>query len=179
MKSNVEAPTPDYDWSDYKGTYAGGARPKADKPEKKAEKPAEKPAAEPAAKNDDKSADAPASKKSSRTKIRGESLSLITPESTAAALTKALRTKVVSSNVTIGPEYEQIHIVTKTCAVQIVRPASKPDGSGPKVRSPKARSDDLASTESAFYDRDADVIVLVQSPKKAASKKVLGALLKS
>lgn len=178
VKAKVEAPQGDYDWSDYKGTYATAGKPKAEKPDKavKAEKPADD---APAPKAEDKKTADAAGPKVSRTKIRGESVSLVTPEATAAALTKSLKTKVVSTNVTVGPEYEQIQVVVKGFAVQIVRPASKPDGSGPKVRSPKARRDDLAKTESAFYDGDADVLVLVQAAKKAASKKVLATILKS
>jgi hypothetical protein len=171
MKAKVEAPQGDYDWSDYKGTFAATGKPKIEKSEKSEEK---KPAAAPQA-----AAPQDAGPKVSRAKIRGESVSLVTPEMTALALTKSLKAKVMSTNVTVGPEYEQIQIVSKNFAVQIVRPATKPDGSGPKVRSPKARSDDLAKTESAYYDRDADVLVLVQAPKKAASKKVLAVILKS
>ena len=71
-----------------------------------------------------------------------------------------------------------VQIVLKDASVQIVRPAVSPDQAGPKLRSPKVRNDSLSSTESGWYDADADVLVLVQSTKAAKSKKALGAILK-
>ncbi|HEY8078839.1 MAG TPA: hypothetical protein VIF62_32125 [Labilithrix sp.] len=166
----AEAPTQsDYDWADYTGKFANGA-PKDDP----------KPAAAPAK----ASADAPApaaavatDDKRSQAKIGGLSVSEVSADDVASTTQKMLRSKVVSSNLTVGPEYEQINVVLRGMAVQIVRPANAPDKSGPKVRSPKARNDDLGKTDSSYYDSIADVIVLVQAEKKAASKRALAVLL--
>jgi hypothetical protein len=84
----------------------------------------------------------------------------------------------VSTNVIVGPEYEMVQVVLKNASVQIVRPASSPDSSGPKLRAPRERKGALSSSESAWLDEDADVLVLVQAPKGATSKKALKAILK-
>ena len=175
------APTQgDYDWSDYTGKYAPGATPPKDDA-----KPAVASATAPAATASASAAPAAGAnasasaedKKLSAAKIAGQSVSQVSPDDVANATQKVLRTKVVSTNVTVGPEYEQINVVLKNVAVQIVRPAATPDKSGPKVRSPKARHDDLAKTDSGFYDEGADVLVLVQAEKKVMSKRALAALL--
>ena len=46
------------------------------------------------------------------------------------------------------------------------------------MRSPKVRNSAVEKTEAAWFDPDADVVVLVQGSKKAASQNVLKALLK-
>ena len=188
------APEPDYDWSTYNGgkeapvadTKASGA----DKSDSADSKPAKsgKPAAVAAAPEGSASADDPkpgkpdvaasGSHKASKAKIKGESVSSVSADAVAGASKKALKSKVVSSNVITGPDYEMVQIVLKDASVQIVRPATTPDSSGPKLRSPKLRNDSLTSTDSAYYDADADVLVLVQSSKAAKSKKALVALLK-
>jgi hypothetical protein len=114
----------------------------------------------------------------SKAKIKGESVSSVGADAVAGASKKALKSKVVSSNVITGPDYEMVQIVLKDASVQIVRPATTPDSSGPKLRSPKVRNDSLSSTESGYYDADADVLVLVQSSKAAKSKKALAAIVK-
>jgi len=169
----------DYDWADYTGKYVNGApkddpKPAKDDAKAAAPKPADatadaKPAAAAAAGDD--------AKKMSMAKIAGHSVSEVSADDVAGAMQKQLRAKVVSSNLTVGPEYEQINVILKGMAVQIVRPANAPDKSGPKVRSPKARNDDLGSTDSGYYDQLADVLVLVQAEKKAASKRALSVLL--
>jgi hypothetical protein len=193
------APEADYDWSQYNGgkeapgsgtADKGDSAPKSDgsaansdssKPSK-AVKP-EAVAAAPESSTDDspkpgKPDLSASSKKASKAKIKGESVSLVSASSLAGASKTALKSKVVSSNVIMGPEYEMVQIVLKDASVQIVRPATTPDQAGPKLRSPKARNDSLSSNESGYYDPDADVLVLVQSNKAAKSKKALGALLK-
>ena len=190
------APEPDYDWSTYNGgkeapadtAKANGADKSesstADSKPSKPSKP-ESVAAAPAA---DTSSDDPkpakpdvsssGAHKASKAKIKGESLSSVGADAVAGASKKALKSKVVSSNVITGPDYEMVQIVLKDASVQIVRPATTPDSSGPKLRSPKVRNDSLSSTESGYYDADADVLVLVQSAKAAKSKKALAAIVK-
>jgi len=208
QKMKAEAPEANYDWSDYKGTYAPGGdgtkpgyKAEKKKPEKKPEKVAEKAPhkapdksektadkadktekvadkAEKTEKSSEKTSPAAAAAKTSAGTILGRSVSSVTPEAVATATKAAMKSKIVSSNVLVGPEYEQIQVVLKGMAVQIVRPARAPDASGPKIRSPKARSDSLSKTESGWYDESANVLVLVQAPKKAASQKALKAILK-
>ncbi len=188
------APEPDYDWSTYNG---GKEAPVADKSSatdksdsssgdakpSKASKP-DSVAADGAGSGDDPKPGKPdlsssgTPHKASKAKIKGESVSSVSADAVAGASKKALKSKVVSSNVITGPDYEMVQIVLKDASVQIVRPATTPDSSGPKLRSPKLRNDSLTSTDSAYYDADADVLVLVQSNKATKSKKALGALLK-
>ena len=61
-----------------------------------------------------------------------------------------------------------------TSPIAIIRPAANPDPSGPAVSAPKTRHGELSKSEAAFYDEDADVLVLVTSGKKATSLKALG-----
>lgn len=168
---------PDYDWSTFKGGKveepAASSSSSSKASSKETKKDASDESAKPAASDEASSGDA---KKMSSTKISGHSLSEVDADSVANAA-RALRLSLVSSNTIVGPEYEQLNIVFNNLSVQIVRPASSPDKSGPKVRSPKARNDDMAKTDAGFYDASADVLVLVQAPKKATSKKTLAVLL--
>lgn len=166
-----------YDWSTYQGTFAPDGPGVKAAEEPKAEK-ADKPEKPDKAEEASARSDAAPTKHVSTRKIRGESVSSVTADVVAGASKSAFRAKVVSTNVVVGPEYEQLQVVLKNAAVQIVRPAATPDKEGPKIRSPKARNDDLGKTDSAWYDRDADVLVLVQAKKKATSRRVLNALLK-
>lgn len=169
----VKVAEKDYDWSDYKGTYAAGGD--AAKPSEPAPK---KVAASEKSEKSEKS-DKDSEKKISKAKIQGESVSSVSADVVAGASKTALKSNVVSTNTVVGAEYEQLQVVlNKGVAVQIVRPAAKPDGAGPKVRSPKARSEGLAETDASYYDEQADVLVLVQAAKKATSKKALKAILK-
>jgi hypothetical protein len=116
--------------------------------------------------------------KASKAKIRGESVSSIGPDALAASSAKALKSKVVSTNLIVGPDYEMVQVVLKNGSVQIVRPASTPDQSGPKLRAPKLRKSSLSSSEAGYLDEEADVLVLVQAPKGATSKKALKQIVK-
>lgn len=151
-----------YDWSDYKGTFA---------------KVVDGPAAEPVIPEDAKAEGVVGAPKLSKGTIQGESVSLVTADTLADASKSALKAKVVSSNVIVGREYEQVQVVMKAVSVQIIRPTATPDKAGPKLRSPKARSDSLSKSEFGWYDAEANVLVLVRAPKKASSKKALLALL--
>lgn len=177
----VKVAEKDYDWSDYKGTYADGAKAEpASKTEAAPKKVAKAEKSEKADKPEkSEKADKDSEKKVSKAKIQGESVSSVSADMVAGASKTALKSKVVSTNTVVGAEYEQLNVVlNKGVAVQIIRPAAKPDGSGPKVRSPKARSEGLAETDASYYDEQADVLVLVQAAKKATSKKALKAILK-
>jgi hypothetical protein len=187
-KKQAASSEPDYDWSGYKGGAAdapakGDAKPsKSDEPKRDAKSDA-KPdarAAEPKpdAKTAEPKTDAPAGKKTSKGKIHGESVSSVSADTVANTSKTALKAKVVSTNTVIGPEYEQLQVVLSGCTVQIIRPATTPDQAGPKIRSPKTRNDGLSSTDSGWYDADADVLVLVQASKKALSAKALKSILK-
>ncbi len=163
-KKQAEAPAA-YDWSDFKGTYAKGD---------------DRPTAEPVKPKDGAKAEAAGAAgplKLSKATIHGESVSSVTADTVAGASKTALKAKVVSSNVIVGREFEQVQVVMKGVSVQIIRPTATPSSSGPKVRSPKARSSSLLKSESGWYDADANVLVLVRAPKKASSKKALLALL--
>ena len=159
-KKQAEAPAA-YDWSDYKGTYAKGD---------------DRAAAEPVKPKADAAGGAGLAKPSKGT-IQGESVSSVTADTVAGASKTALKAKVVSSTVIVGREFEQVQVVMKGVSVQIIRPTATPDKAGPKLRSPKARSSSLLKSESGWYDADANVLVLVRTPKKASSQKALLALL--
>jgi hypothetical protein len=170
-KPQASAPVA-YDWSDYKGTFAQPA----DEPHAAAEPATAKPKGGAEAKGEPLGASA-SSKKLSRGTILGESVSSVSVDAVAGASKTVLKSKVVSSNVIVGQEFEQIQVVMKGVAVQIIRPAASPDKAGPKIRSPKVRSGGLLKSESGWYDADANVLVLVRAKKKASSQKALLAIL--
>jgi len=180
-------------WKDYKGTFAspGAASPStasASPAEKRTAKADAKDAsakesksgssshAEPLTPSEDPPPSLMNARKASRGTIRGESVSLIGVEALADASKGALKTKVVSSKITVGAQYEQLQVLLKGASVQIVRPATAPDARGPEISSPKARSI-LAKSESGWYDPDADVVVVVSAAKKPAAQKALGHIL--
>ena len=185
-KKQASAPEA-YDWSDYKGTFAAGADARATADDSKTVSststaaPATAAPAKPKPGSDPKAellGIAPSSKKLSKGTILGESVSSVSVDAVAGASNSVLKSKVVSSNVLIGQEFEQIQIVMKGISLQIIRPAATPDRTGPNVRSPKVRSGGLLKTDSGWYDEDANVLVLVRAQKKASSQKALAALLK-
>ncbi len=167
--ANEEAKGPD-PWAGYKGTYAGEPVAASHKsaPAKQAKAAEAAPAEE-----------TPAPKKSaSRATIKGESVSSIGPDALADASKGALKSKVVSSNVTVGSQYEQVEVQLKGAKVQIIRPASSPDAKGPSISGPKARLGELGAADSSYYDDDADVLVVINAGKKPAGQKALGTILK-
>lgn len=181
------APTeqPDYEWSSFNGgKEVPSASAKQDKaPDTKTsdeKKPEQKDSKATAASGDDgekpgaPAKDAP--KKMSATKIGGQSVSEVSADAVASATQRVTKRNLVSTNVIVGAEYEQVSVVLDKLAVQIVRPAASPDQAGPKVRSPKARKEGVSETNSVFYDPKADVLVLVQADKKATSARALAAL---
>jgi len=166
-------------WADYKGTFATKGEPRTKSSEKSESAKSEAKAK--ADTNDDKveeASAAPVAKKASKGMIRGESISSIGADALADASKSASKSKVVSSKVVVGSQYEQVNVQLKGVAVQITRPAANPDPNGPSVSSPKARNNELSKTESGWYDEDADVLVVVGAGKKAGSQKMLGTILK-
>ncbi|MBS2017750.1 MAG: hypothetical protein JST00_33035 [Deltaproteobacteria bacterium] len=169
-------------WSGYKGTYATAGAPRVGEASAATPSTAKKPEAKAKASEAD-SAEAEAeaalasSRKQSRGMINGESISTINAGSLANASKTALKGKVVSSNALVGSQYEQVNVQLKGASVQIVRPASSPSSTGPSIASPKSRHDSLGKADAAFYDEEADVVVIVNAGgKKAAAQKVLSSL---
>src|SRR5205085_12634022 len=116
-------------------------------------------------------------KKPSRGMINGESVSTINANALANASKTALKGKVISCNALVGSTYEQLNVQLKGASVQIVRPASNPSSTGPSIASPKSRNDAMSKADAAFYDEEADVVVIVNAGgKKAAAQKVLSSL---
>lgn len=180
------APTDsDYEWSGFNGGKdAPGSTAKQDKGHEpkgsEEQKPEKKDSNAVAVAGDDAGKPAApateAPKKVSATKIGGQSVSAVSADAVATAAQRATKRNLVSTNVIVGAEYEQVSVVLENLAVQIVRPAAAPAQDGPTVRSPKARKEGVADTNSAFYDPNADVLVLVQADKKATSARALAAL---
>ena len=165
-------------WADYKGTYATPATAKeataeAPKAEAKPKKEAKEAKVE---KTED--ASAVTAKKPSRGTIKGESVSSIGLDAMADASKGAIKGKVVSTKFIVGPQYEEVQVQLKGASVQIIRPAANPASDGPAISSPKARSSEIAKTDSSWYDEEADVLVVVSAGKMAGSQKVLGSILK-
>jgi len=178
-------------WSGYKGTYAGAKDPgrtsPAPPPTKAAEAKKAKAETEEAAEEatDDTTAADPAapspaasSTKKSKATIGGESVSSIGEDALASLTTKNLKSEMLSSSIMVGAKYERIQVQLKGATVSIIRPAASPNANGPAVAEPKARKADLAKTEAAHYDADADVLVVVNAPKKGAAQKALGSIVK-
>lgn len=168
-------------WAGYQGTYATpmAAADKGNKAapaKKESVADAKAKAAEPreeAAAPEPKS-DAP--KKASKTTINGESISKIAAPALAEVSKSAFKSKTAAHKVTAGSQYEQVQIATKGgVTVHVVRPAQSPGSA--TVASPKSRNDSLSKTEAAWYDEEADVLIVVNAGKKAAAQKALGQLL--
>jgi hypothetical protein len=170
-------------WADFKGTYstpaaaphsAKGEAPKKDKAKAKAAPVKE----EVAIVEEAPPAPAPATKKTSKGTVNGESLSSISVDALTNASKSTLNKKFVSNSVVTGSEYEVVEVELKGVKVQIVRPAESPAPSGPALTSPKAKKASLGKTDAAWYDEEADVLILVTSPKKGAAQKALNAIVK-
>ncbi len=172
-------------WSGYKGTYAtagkeaGRASPAAAEPKQKdAKAKAESEATEEATEETTEETPAAMPSKKSKATIGGESVSSIAEDTLAALAMKNLKSEMLSSSVMVGAKYERVQVELKNATISIIRPASTPNSNGPNVAEPKARQADLGKTETAFYDADADVLVVVNAPKKATAQKALGSIVK-
>jgi hypothetical protein len=154
-------------------------------PEKKEAAPAEKPAAKA------KEAPAPAvdepvgggfvaaKKPTSKGTVKGESISTLSEaQLTAGALAATKSKSALSSGTMTGKQYEVITVETKKGTIKITRPAATPNPNGPAVTSPSNKLGDIAKNESAWFDEEGDCIVVVSSPKKASSAKLLNSIVK-
>ena len=161
-------------WGNFTGKYSDHAAPR----EKSASAEAPKKAAE--ASNGEEAATteaaAPAPKKASEATVKGESISSVSVESLTEASTSALKSQFVSNGVMTGPKYELVQVELKMATVQIIRPAEKPAPNGLPIPSPKAKNAELEANDAGWYDEEADVLVIVNAPKKAAAQKALGAI---
>ena len=162
-------------WGNFTGKYSKPApREKAESAEASKEEAAAKDEAEEAATAEG----ATAPKKPSRATVKGESVSSISVESLMDASAAALQSPFVSSGVITGPEYEIVQVELKAATVQIIRPAEKPAPNARPIPSPKAKNAELRPNDAGWYDEEADVLVIVNAPKKAAAQKALGAIVK-
>jgi len=175
-------------WSGYKGTYAtagkesGRTSPASEPSKKDVKAKADSAGEETTEEATDDTTETPApsatSAKKSKAMIGGESVSSIGEDTLAALATKNLKSEMLSSSSMVGAKYERLQVQLKGATISIIRPAATPNANGPAVAEPKARKGDLAKTETAFYDADADVLVVVNAPKKAAAQKALGSIIK-
>lgn len=165
---------PDGDpWANYQGTYAAPVR----SGEAHASVPVEAP--------DEERADKPASSKAklaastlatSKVTIQDTSITSIGVEALGDATARSLGVPIVATDVVVGPKYELVEVQLKGATVQILRAATTPDAGGPELSPPRARAAELSPTEASWYDADADALVVVNSPKKASSEKLLTTL---
>ena len=174
-------------WAGYQGTHAAtpratGARGTTETTNEDAEL-----AQEPVAKSKAKTtgaeepipSPAPASKsKSSKATIQDASISSIDVDALGEAAAGSLAATVVSTDTVVGPRYELVEVQLQGATVQIIRAATTPDAKGPEISAPKARQSELSKTEAAWYDAEADVLVVVNTAKKASSRKLLTAIVK-
>jgi hypothetical protein len=174
--SNEEAKSAADPWADFKGTYSTHAEQseKGDATKKEAKAKADSDHDSASAKGDESAA-----KKASKGTIKGESLSTISVDALTDASKSALKAKFVSNSVVTGAQYELVQVQLKGATVQITRPAEKPSPNGPAIASPKAKNGELSKNEAAWYDEEADLLVVVNAAgKKAAAQKALGAIVK-
>jgi hypothetical protein len=180
--ANQKAKNEPNPWGNFTGTYSKPAAPreKAEKAEKAESAEASKKEAEPKADEEAAATEAPARapKKTSQATVKGESVSSVSVESLTEASTSALGSQLVSNGVMTGPQYELVQVELKTATVQIIRPAEKPAPNGLPIPSPKAKNAELEQNDAGWYDEEADVLVIVNAPKKAAAQKALGAIIK-
>jgi len=163
-------------WGNFTGKYSKPApREKAAKAEAPKEEEAEATGNEQAPPTN---ATPPTPKKASLATVKGESVSSVSVEALTEASTSALQSQFVSNGVMTGPQYELVQVELKTATVQIIRPAEKPSPNGLPIPSPKAKHAELEPNDAGWYDEEADVLVIVNAPKKAAAQKALGAIVK-
>jgi hypothetical protein len=115
--------------------------------------------------------------KASSATIGGESLSSIGLDTLTDSVKKALKQKFVANGVVTGPEYEMVTVELKDAKVRIVRRAESPAPNGPAI-STTAKRAELSANDAAWYDEDADVLVIVSAGKKSAAQKALRSIVK-
>jgi hypothetical protein len=148
------------------------------------EKPAPKQAAKaakqaPAEEEEEKPLFVPAKKPASKGTVKGESLSSVSVDQLGASAMSATKSKSVLSSGTItGARYEVITVETKKGTIKITRPAATPNPKGPEVTPPSNKLGDIAKNESAWFDEEGDVIVVVSAPKKKDAAALLNKVVK-
>jgi hypothetical protein len=164
-------------WADFSGKYSSPAGPSGNSSTAKAEQARAKSKSAEAKEEAAEAAPAPApAKKSSKATIHGESLSTIGDAALADASKGALKTKVVSTKMVNGPQYELVKVQLKGATVQIIRPNPGSETGNGSVDAPKTRSASLSKAEASYYDEDADVLVIVEAGKKANAEKALASI---
>lgn len=89
-----------------------------------------------------------------------------------------MKTKASKGVVTAGEKYEMVAVQTAAGAVQIYRPALKPNPKGPMMLAPKERYESVSGSEAGYYDTAADVLVFINPMKGVDAKGALDALVK-
>jgi hypothetical protein len=161
-------------WSDFSGKYSSPAEPRGNASTSKSEQAKRDAKAKSEAKEE--VAEAAPAKKASKATIHGESLSTISDAALADASKGALKTKVVSTKIVNGPQYEHVKVQLKGATVHIIRPNPGTETGNGSVDAPKARNGSLSKAEAGYYDEDADVLVVVEAGKKANAEKALASI---
>jgi hypothetical protein len=166
-------------WSDFSGKYSTPAQPGGNTSaptakNEQARRDAKSKTTEP---KEEAAAEETPAKKSSKATVKGESLSTIGDAALADASKSALKTKVVSTKIVNGAQYEHVKVQLKGATVQIIRPNPPGETGNGAVDAPKARSASLSKAEASYYDEDADVLVIVEAGKKANAEKALASII--
>jgi hypothetical protein len=118
-------------------------------------------------------------KPASKGTVKGESVSSISVDQLGASAMTATKSKtVLSSGTMTGARYEVITVETKKGTIKITRPAATPNPKGPEVTPPSNKLGDIAKNESAWFDEEGDVIVVVSAPKKKDAAALLNKIVK-
>lgn len=161
-------------WSDFSGKYSAPAEPRGSSSSAKSEQAKRDAKSKSEAKEE--AVEAAPAKKASKATIHGESLSTISDAALADASKGALKTKVVSTKIVNGPQYEHVQVQLKGATVHIIRPNPGSETGNGSVDAPKARQSSLSKAEAGYYDEDADVLVVVEAGKKANAEKALASI---
>ena len=150
-----------------------------EKPAAKQAPKAAKQAPPPAAEEEEKPLFTAPKKPASKGTVKGESISSITVDQLGAGAMSATKSKtVLSSGTMTGARYEVITVETKKGTIKITRPAASPNPKGPEVTPPSNKLGDIAKNESAWFDEEGDVIVVVSAPKKKDAAALLNKIVK-
>ena len=166
-------------WSDFSGKYSTPAEPRGSTSSAKSEQ-ARRDAKSKTTEQKDEAAEAAVAaapaKKSSKATVHGESVSTIGDAALADASKSALKTKVVSTKIVNGPQYELVKVQLKGATVQIIRPNPGDEKGNGAVDAPKSRNASLSKAEASYYDEEADVLVVVEAGKKANAERALASI---
>lgn len=118
-------------------------------------------------------------KPASKGTVKGESLSTVSVDQLGASAMTATKSKtVLSSGTMTGARYEVVTVETKKGTIKITRPAATPNPKGPEVTPPSNKLGDIAKNESAWFDEEGDVIVVVSASKKKDAAALLNKVVK-